>query len=57
MKNNHKGRGKRRPRPLHTMGLVSRVKALHQRFKWCNWWLDADTAVTLAQIAGKKVKS
>ncbi len=49
---NTKRRVRTRLKPIRDMGVVEGVKALHARFKARNWWLDADTAVKLAKMAG-----
>ena len=39
-------------KPIRDMGLIEGTRVLHARFKARNWWLDADTAVNLAMVAG-----
>ena len=46
-----------RVKPIRVMGLMEGVKTLHARFKANNWWLDADSAVTLAKRAGAGKRS
>lgn len=39
-------------KPIRDMGLIEGTRVLHARFKAHNWWLDADTVVNLAKLAG-----
>ena len=49
---NSKRRKPTRLKPIRDMGLVEGVRVLHARFKARNWWMNADTAVRLAKMAG-----
>lgn len=44
-------------KPIRDMGLLEGVHVLHARFKARNWWLDADTTVRLAKMAGAGKRS